>query len=86
MNENSEEIVMNDEETGKWVILSYFPFCPVEVYGLFDTEEEAHAYAQTNGMASGGKAYSIHMVLNAHYQEDPSDYAGMGWVGRDGRP
>jgi len=55
----------NDEETGKWVILSYFPFSPVEVYGLFDTEEEAHAYAEEQGMSMSGKAYSVHMVLNA---------------------
>jgi len=76
----------NNEETGKWIILNFFPYSPVEVYGLFDTEEEARAYAEQQGMAKGDNAYSVHMVLNAHYQEDASDYAGMGWVGRDGRP
>ena len=25
---------MNDEETGKWVILSFFPHEPTDVYGL----------------------------------------------------
>jgi len=76
----------NDEETGKWVITNSFAWSPMHVYGFFDTEEAAHAYAQTNRMADNGNAYEVHMVLNAHYREDPSDYAGMGWVGRDGRP
>lgn len=75
-----------DEETGKWVIINYFPHSPVDVYGLFDSEEEARAYADAQGMATGGNAYDVRMVLNAHYHEDPSDYAGMGWVGRNGRP
>ena len=76
----------NDEETGKWVILSFFPHEPVDVYGLFDSEKEARDYAEQQGLAIGNGAYQISMVLNAHYQEDPSDYVGMGWVGRDGRP
>lgn len=76
----------NDEETGKWVILNFFPNSPVDVYGLFDSEEEAREYAEKQGMARGGNSYDIKMVLNAHYHEDPSDYVGMGWIGRDGRP
>ena len=75
----------NDEETGKWVVLNFFSHSPTYVYGFFDDKEQAHAYAQTNGMNRNGNAYSVHMVHNAHYQEDASDYAGMGWVGRDGR-
>ena len=77
---------MNDEETGKWVVLNFFPHSPTYVYGFFDNKEQAHAYAQTNGMTKNGNAYAVHMVHNAHYQEDASDYVGMGWVGRDGRP
>lgn len=77
---------MNNEETGKWVILNYFPHSPTDVYGLFDSEKEAIDYAEAQGMAMGGNAYEVKMVLNAHYREDPSDYVGMGWVGRDGRP
>jgi len=80
------EMNENSEETGKWIILNFFPYSPVEVYGLFDTEEEARAYAEKQGMAKGDNSYSVHMVLNAHYHEDPSDYVGMGWVGKDGRP
>jgi hypothetical protein len=77
---------MNDEETGKWAIVNFFPHAPMEVYGLFDTEQEAHDHAYAQGMASNGNAYEVKMVLNAHYYEDASDYAGMGWVGQDGRP
>jgi len=79
MNENSEE-------TGKWVILNFFKHEPVQVYGLFEDEKEAHAYAEAQGMSMNGNAYSVQMVLNANYHEDPSDYVGMGWVGADGRP
>ncbi len=59
----------NIEETGKWIILNYFPHSPTDVYGFFDTEEEARSYAEKNGMAEGGNAYKVQMVLNAHYQE-----------------
>ena len=77
---------VNDEETGKWVILSFFPNSPTDVYGLFDSEQEARDYAERHGFSTGGNAYQINMVLNAHYHENPSDYVGMGWVGKDGRP
>jgi hypothetical protein len=83
---DDEEIGGMDEETGKWVVLNFFPHSPTYVYGFFDNKEQAHAYAQTNGMTKNGNAYDVHMVHNAHYQEDASDYAGMGWVGKDGRP
>jgi len=82
---DDEETGKMDEETGKWVVLNFFPHSPTYVYGFFDDKEQAHAYAQTNGMTKNGNAYDVHMVHNAHYQEDASDYAGMGWVGRDGR-
>jgi len=76
----------NDEETGKWVILSFFPNSPTDVYGLFDSEQEARDYAERHGFAIGGGAYQINMVLNAHHEEEPFDPIQMGWVGRDGRP
>ena len=57
------------EETGKWVILNYFPHSPVDVYGLFDSEKEAVDYAEKHGMALGGNVYEAKMVLNAHFQE-----------------
>ena len=75
-----------NEETGKWVILNFFPNSPTDVYGLFDSEQEARDYAEKQGFAIGGNSYQVNMVLNAYYQEDPSDYVGMGWVGKDGRP
>ena len=76
----------NDEETGKWVVLNYFPHEPMDIYGFFDTEQDAREYAEKNGFAKNSNAYDIRMVLNAHYTEDESDYVGMGWVGKDGRP
>lgn len=77
---------MNNEETGKWVIVNFFPHSPMHIYGFFDTEQAAHEYARAQAMDKTGNTYSVQMVFNAHYHEDPSDYVGMGWVGRDGRP
>lgn len=59
-----------DEETGKWVIVHYFPNEPVQVYGLFDSDEEAIAYAekQMPSWGDGQGAYTVQMVLNAHFQ------------------
>lgn len=80
---------MNDElmgeETGKWIVLNYFPFNPVDVYGFFDSEEEARAYADKNRMAENGNSYEVKQVMNAHYVEMP-DPVRDGWVGSDGRP
>ncbi len=55
-----------DEETGKWVVLSYFLLDPVQVYGLFDSCEEAIAYAEKQMKFT---AYEVRMVLNAHLEE-----------------
>lgn len=57
-----------EEETGKWVILDYFPNSPTHIYGFFDSEAEARAFAARQGMGNNGGAYSVHTVLNAHYQ------------------
>lgn len=62
------EINTTDEETGKWVIMQYFPHEPVQVYGLFDSEDEAHTYGQKQGMGIAPGAYEVQMVLNAHLQ------------------
>lgn len=84
--DEAERLKYTAEESGHWVILDHFPHEPSQVYGPFDTEEEARDFAQRQGMGQGG-ACEIHMVINAHYVDgDPSDYAGMGWVGKDGRP
>ena len=80
------DIDTTNEETGKWVILSYFPHSPVDVYGMFDSEQEARDYAEKQGFAMGDSAYSVHMVFNAHYEEAQFDPVAMGWVGKDGRP
>jgi hypothetical protein len=74
----------NDEDTGKWVVTTYFTNEPSEVYGFFDSDKEAYAWAEQMYKA---QAYDVKMVLNAHYQdEDPNDYRGMGWVDDKGRP
>jgi hypothetical protein len=49
----------------QWVILSYFPYSPVEVYGTFSTEQEARDYAEQQGFAAGeDMAYDVRMILN----------------------
>lgn len=47
-----------------WVILHYFPYEPVQVYGMFATEAEARAYADAQGFAVGEGAYDVQTVLN----------------------
>lgn len=54
-----------DEETGKWVVMIYFYYDPVEVYGLFDSREEALAYAEKQ---TDFTAYNIQMVRKAHLE------------------
>ena len=58
-----------DWETGKWVILNYFPHEPADVFGFFDTEKEALEYAIKHKMDMYGNSFDIQMVLNAHYEE-----------------
>lgn len=49
----------------QWVILSYFPYSPVEVYGTFSTEQEARDYAERQGFAAAeGMAYDVRRILN----------------------
>ena len=59
----------NDEETGRWVILNFFPHSPTDVYGFFDTDKEALDYAVKHKMDMYGNSFDIQMVLNAHYVE-----------------
>lgn len=61
----SEVLHMIDKQSEQWVILSYFPYSPVEVYGNFSTEKEARDYAEQQGFAAAeGMAYDVHMVRN----------------------
>jgi hypothetical protein len=76
----------NDEDTGLWVAIQYWPHEPTHVYGPFETEDEARQYAEMNNFANGQGSYEVKEIFNAHYHEDPNDYRGMGWVGQDGRP
>ena len=64
MNEMNE----NNEETGKWVVLNFFPHSPTHVYGFFASEKEAIEYAVKHKMDICGNAFDTQMVLNAHYE------------------
>lgn len=57
-----------DEETGLWVIIAYFPHESPDIYGFFNTEAEAWAYAHQHMERNWARAYDVHMVLNAHMQ------------------
>ena len=59
----TEWVGLTDEETGQWVIVDYFPNSPTNVYGFFNSEAEARAYADQQGMGRNSGAYDIHMVL-----------------------
>ena len=53
-------------DTNLFVVLCYFPHEPVEVYGVFTSEEEAREYAESNNIASTG-AYQVQQILNAQH-------------------
>ena len=57
---------ISGESTGEFVILHFFPNEPAQVYGSFDSEEEAREYAERQGFAVSPGAYAVHEVLNAH--------------------
>ena len=61
----AEEVTNVEEETGKWVLLCYSPHEPVQVYGFFNTEDDAYIRALEANFIRGS-TYSVHMVLNAH--------------------
>ena len=39
---------MLDKDTGKWVVTVFFDLEPSIVYGLFDSEESAMAWVESN--------------------------------------
>lgn len=54
----------------RWVLLHYSPYEPVRVYGIFDTEDQAYAYAEQEGfngeeaIAAGESAYQVCGIRN----------------------
>jgi len=50
----------------RWIIINYFPYEPTQVYGVFNSEEEALIYAEAQGMSMGGNAYEIKSILNVN--------------------
>ena len=39
---------MTDKDTGKWVVTVFFDYEPSRIYGLFDSEEAAIAWTESN--------------------------------------
>lgn len=50
----------------KFVVLSYFEYTPVQVYGLFDSEQEAHEWAQSQAAYT---TYGVNAVLDINQGE-----------------
>lgn len=43
----------------KFVVLDYFPYSPTHVYGPFDSEAEARAYADRECLGQDGGSYDV---------------------------
>ena len=54
-------------DMGGWVITAYFDRGPAKVYGLFNSDHDARAYAEAHGFALGGGAYDIQAILNINH-------------------
>jgi hypothetical protein len=54
--------IMN-EETGKWVVTVFLEYEPSRVYGLFNSEEEAIAWAESN--REDWDAMAVHQLREA---------------------
>ena len=50
----------------RWIIINYFPHEPTQVYGVFDSEEEALIYAEAQGMSTGGNAYEVKFICDVN--------------------
>jgi len=48
----------------KFVVVYFFPHEPMQVYGLFDSEEAAREYAERQGFGITPGAYDVHEILN----------------------
>jgi hypothetical protein len=64
---------MRGETTGLWVIIAYYNLTPCDVYGLFDSKDEAWNYAHTKQEKMGCYTYDVRPVLNAFYEEKQHD-------------
>lgn len=47
----------------QWVILTFWPHEPTEVYGIFSSQRDALAYADRQGFQHTC-AYDVHQILN----------------------
>jgi hypothetical protein len=53
----------------QWVICQYFPYDPMDVYGMFDSEKEAIECAERQKFGLYNDAYSIHSIRDV--KEEP---------------
>jgi hypothetical protein len=50
----------------RFIVINYFPHEPTQVYGMFDTEEEALIYAEAQGMSESGNAYEVKFIRDVN--------------------
>jgi hypothetical protein len=62
------------------------PDIPLETVQAFERFAHDWAFRITESKTLRIGAWEIKPWREPRTQEDPSDYAGMGWIGRDGRP
>jgi hypothetical protein len=66
MTDNSKTYTSSKEV---FVILSYWPYEPVQVYGTFDTEQEAWAYAEAQAFTIGLGSFEVKPIRDIN--EEP---------------
>ena len=50
----------------RFIVINYFPHEPTQVYGVFDSEQEALIYAEAQGMSMGGNAYEVKFIRDVN--------------------
>ena len=67
-----ESQIMNKKPTNEtkeqWVILTFWPHEPTEVYGIFNSQKEALNYANRQGFHHTC-AYDVHQILDIEDEE-----------------
>ena len=64
-----QERLERDRTEEKFVAVHFFPHEPMQVYGMFDSEEAAREYAERQGFAMNGGAYDVFGVLDVNEEE-----------------
>ena len=50
----------------RFIVINYFPHEPTQVYGVFESEEEALIYAEVQGMSMDGNAYEVKFIRDVN--------------------